>query len=216
MNLLDTLTNEKEVDNRLGNIFGVVIGVVTNNQDPDNMGRVKVKFPWLSDEEESTWARIATLMGGKDRGFVFLPEVDDEVLVAFDHGDVRHPYILGAFWNGEDTIPKEKEGDDENNLRLIKSRSGHLFQFDDTDGSGKIEIIDNKGKNIISIDSSADKITITSEGDIEFLASNGKILLDGTSVEIKSSAEIKIESGSSMDVKASSTMTIEGSTVNIN
>ena len=83
-------TQETEGDR----LYGVVVGIVTNNQDPDGMGRVKVRFPWLSATEESWWARIAVPMAGKDRGAYFLPEVDDEVLVAFEHGEVRSPYLL--------------------------------------------------------------------------------------------------------------------------
>ena len=80
-------------------VTGVVVGVVTNNQDPDGLGRVKVKFPWLSDADESSWARIAAPMAGKERGLYFLPEVDDEVLVIFEHGDLRFPFVPGALWN---------------------------------------------------------------------------------------------------------------------
>ena len=85
MNLFDVLTDER--DDASSRVSGVVVGVVTNNQDPEGMGRVKVKFPWLSDEDESNWARVAAPMAGKERGFYFLPEVEDEVLVAFEHGD---------------------------------------------------------------------------------------------------------------------------------
>ena len=92
-------------------IYGMVIGIVTNNQDPDKLGRVKVRFPWLSDEDESQWARMLTPMAGDNRGMYFIPEVDDEVLVAFEQGDMRFPYILGALWNGEDKPP---DGVDEN------------------------------------------------------------------------------------------------------
>lgn len=216
MNLFDVIAKDADREAHDSKTYGVVIGIVTNNQDPDKMGRVKVKFPWLVENDESTWARVATFMGGNNRGAAFLPEVDDEVLVAFDHGDVRHPYIIGALWNGSDTPPQEKDGDAENNLRLIKSRSGHLIILDDTDGSEKIDIIDKSGANKISIESSSNKITLTSDADIELVASNGKISLNSQSIEIKSSAEIKIESGSSMDVNASATMTIKGATVNIN
>ena len=82
--------------------FGVVVGVVTNNQDPDGMHRVKVHFPWLSDDVESNWARVAAPMAGGNRGVYFLPEVDDEVLVAFEHGKVDHPYVIGSLWNQQD------------------------------------------------------------------------------------------------------------------
>src|SRR6185295_11928909 len=116
-----------------GRINGVVVGVVTNNQDPDGMGRVKVKFPWLSDQDESHWARVAAPMAGKERGFYFLPEVEDEVLVAFEHGDARFPYVLGALWNGKEG-PPAKNDDGKNNIRVIKSRSGHIIRLTDEDG----------------------------------------------------------------------------------
>ena len=132
MSLLDVLLDmsEKAADPRL---FGLVVGVVTNNQDPDGLGRVKVRFPWLSDDEESHWARIAVPMGGKERGTYFLPEVDDEVLVAFEHGSPSFPYVLGALWNGKD-VPPTTNDDGKNNLRLIKSRSGHVIKLNDEDG----------------------------------------------------------------------------------
>ena len=79
-----------------GRITGVVIGIVTNNNDPDRLGRVKVRFPWLSGSTESHWARVATPMAGNGRGLYFLPEVDDEVLVLFERGDVRFPFVIGA------------------------------------------------------------------------------------------------------------------------
>lgn len=216
MNLLEVLSSQTDREEVHSRIYGVVVGVVTNNQDPDGLGRVKVKFPWLVKDDESYWARIASPMAGPDRGIVFIPEVDDEVLVAFDHGDVRCPYVIGALWNGEDELPKEKEGDDENNLRIIKSRSNHLIILDDTDGSEKIEIVDKTEKNKITINSTENKMTLEVEGDIELKAPSGRITLDAKSVEITSSTETKIQAGSSMNVEASATMTVKGATVNIN
>ncbi len=87
--------------------YGVVVGIVTNNQDPDKLGRVKVKFPWLSDGEESYWARVAVPMAGAARGTYVLPDVEDEVLVAFDRGDMAVPYIIGGLWNGKDKPPMD-------------------------------------------------------------------------------------------------------------
>ena len=86
-------------------IDGPIIGIVTNINDPDKLGRVKVKFPTLGASEESHWARIATPLTGAERGAHFLPEVNDEVLVAFVHGDINHPYIIGGLWNGMDKPP---------------------------------------------------------------------------------------------------------------
>lgn len=215
MNLFDALMETEESGATSHRINGVVVGVVTNAQDPEGMGRVKVKFPWLSDTDESTWARIAAPMAGKERGFYFLPEVDDEVLVAFEHGDLRFPYVLGALWNGKDA-PPEKNDDGKNNIRVIKSRSGHVVRLTDEDGAEKIEIIDKTKKNSIVFDTSANTITITSDKDIVLAAKQGKITLDAQDVEIKSSAATKLEAGANMDVKASGQMTVKGATVNIN
>jgi uncharacterized protein involved in type VI secretion and phage assembly len=196
-------------------IAGAVIGVVTNNSDPDGMGRVKVKFPWLSDAHESHWARLAVPMAGKDRGAYFLPEVEDEVLVVFEHGDVRFPYVVGALWNGKDTPPADN-ADGKNNVRLIKSRSGHVIKLNDEDGKETVEITDMKGKNSIVIDSAQDTVTITTDKDIVLSAAQGTIKLDAQKIELKSSADTKIEAGAAMECKAAATMTVKGSTVNIN
>jgi uncharacterized protein involved in type VI secretion and phage assembly len=192
---------------KAGRMYGVVMGLVTNNQDPDGMGRVRVKFPWLSDDHESWWARVATPMAGPSRGVYFLPEVDDEVLVAFEHGDLRFPYVIGSLWNGKDA-PPETNGDGKNNLRVIHSRSGHLIRLDDTDGDEKIEVIDKTGNNSLTIKSSDNSITITCAGRLRLEASQG--------IEISSDADIKIQANTTMDLEASAPMTIKGATVSIN
>jgi len=215
VNFSDILLSVNHRDAASERSYGVVVGVVTNNQDSDGQGRVKVKFPWLNDKHESQWARIAAPMAGNKRGVYFLPEVDDEVLVVFEHGDMRFPYILGALWNGVDKPPADN-GDGKNNLRLIKSRSGHTIKLNDEDGKETIEIIDKSEKNSIVIDTAKNSITITSEKDITLSATKGTIKLDAQKLEIKSSADSKIEAGAGMDVKASATMNIKGATVNIN
>ena len=194
---------------------GIVTGIVTNNQDPDELGRVKVKIPRLSGEDESHWARVVSFFAGSDRGAFFLPEVDDEVLVAFEYGDVNMPYVLGTLWNGVDT-PPETNSDGENNLRIIKSRSGHIIKFDDKDGEEKIEIADKTGVNLITIDSAENKIILSSDQDIEILAANGKVLIDAKEIEMKSSGDSKIESGGNLDMEASGDMNAKGSTINLN
>lgn len=137
-----------------GKIYGVVIAIVVDNKDPEGTYRIKVKFPWLSesdaaltdkaDKEDftSTWARIATFMGGPDRGSFFLPEPADEVLVAFEHGDIRFPYIIGSLWNGKDkTIHDNKGQNGKNNYRTIRSRSGSVLTFVDDAENKKEKII---------------------------------------------------------------------------
>ncbi|HEY9664289.1 MAG TPA: phage baseplate assembly protein V, partial [Allocoleopsis sp.] len=141
---------------------GVFIGIVTNNKDPEGLGRVKVKFPAREGEGESYWARIATLMAGQARGTFFLPEVNDEVLVAFEQSNINHPYILGCLWNGEDK-PPDKNEDGKNNIRTIRSRSGHQITFnDDADGKKeKLEIQTKGGHRIVLDDASgSEKIEI--------------------------------------------------------
>jgi uncharacterized protein involved in type VI secretion and phage assembly len=216
MTLFELMTDLEEEATRVGRINGVVIGVVTNNKDEEGgMGRVKVRFPWLSEADESNWARIAVPMAGKERGMYFLPEVDDEVLVAFEHGDVRFPYVLGALWNGKES-PPTKNGDGKNNLRVIKSRSGHIIRLNDENGKETIEIIGKGEKDSIVIDAAKHTITIASDKDITLAASQGTIKLDAKKIEIKSSADTKIEAGAGMDVKARAKMNIKGKTVNIN
>src|SRR5262245_22538227 len=103
--LLDLLRPPDE--RSAGRIYGVVPGVVTSNDDPEKLGRVKLRFPWLSDEVESGWARVALPAAGNLRGVYMLPEVDDEVLVAFEQGDVRFPYVVGGLWSSKLPPPEE-------------------------------------------------------------------------------------------------------------
>ena len=204
-----------------GQVKGVAIGIVTDNKDPEGMGRVKVKFPWVESEGDSHWARISTLMAGKDRGTVFLPEPEDEVLVAFDKGDIRHPYVLGALWNGPDN-PPETNADGKNNIRKIKSRSGHeiIFNDDSTTMKEKVEIHTNRGHKIV-LDDSAGKEKI----EIKDHSGSNKIIIDSVknSISIESglqlkikSAKIDIEASAAMTIKAGGTLTIQGALVKIN
>jgi|SRR5262245_2739940 len=214
-NLFDVMN---EIDGRAPQtqrITGVMIGVVTNNKDEEKLGRVKVRYPSLGKEDESNWARIAAPMAGKERGIYFLPEVEDEVLVAFELGDMRFPVIIGSLWNGKDAPPETNDNGD-NNVRVIKSRSGHVIRLNDEKDKEKIEIIDKSEKNSIVFDTANNTITITTEQDIMISAPKGKITLDAKELEIKSSDAANIKSGAGMDVEASSTMNIKGSTVNIN
>jgi uncharacterized protein involved in type VI secretion and phage assembly len=219
MNLLELLNGNVDSYAGTGKVYGVVVGIVTNNQDPEKLGRVKVKYPWLSDSEESHWARMATLMAGKDRGSFYLPEVDDEVLLAFEHGDVRFPYVIGMLWNGKDT-PRYDNSDGKNDLRVITSRSGHEFIFNDNDQQGqvtihtrknhtitlddsaggeKISIVDRTGNNSIVIDSNQNSIAVKSAT---------MLTIDSKIIEIKASGTMKLE--------ATGTMTIKGALVMIN
>lgn len=198
-----------------GRASGVAVAVVINNQDPQGLGRVQVKLPNYSDLDIGHWARVAVLMAGNQRGSFFLPEVGDEVLVAFEGGDLERPFILGGLWNGQDN-PPDTNADGQNNKRFFKSRSGHLVRFDDTDGAEKIEIIDKSGNNSITFDTTNNTITITSAQDITLDASQGTIKLTAQKVSISSTSDTSIDAQGELKLNASSTTTIKGTQVNIN
>lgn len=206
---------ESPVEN--GGIYGVVIGIVTNNQDEENMGRVKLRFPWLSDGDESFWARLATPMAGAERGMFFLPDVDDEVLVVFEHGDINRPYVIGALWNSVDA-PPTANSDGENSIKMLKSRSGHTVTLDDTEGAEMITITDMTEANTISFDSANNLITVESsvdvainavDGNITMSAPNGNIVMECTELQATTSGAVTVESGAALDMISSAAMTIE-------
>src|SRR5512144_3041821 len=117
---------------RAAKILGMQLTIVVDNKDGDgNSGyRVKVKFPWLSEQETTYWARIAVPMTGAERGTYVLPEIDDQLLVVFEHGDINRPIIIGALWSKKQE-PVEVNQSGKNNTKLIKSRAGHRIIFDD-------------------------------------------------------------------------------------
>jgi uncharacterized protein involved in type VI secretion and phage assembly len=188
-----------------GHAKGVAVAIVRDNKDTTGMGRVKVSFPWHSQAQESHWARVATPMAGKKRGIYFLPEVNDEVLVAFDRGDVRFPYVIGSLWNGQDS-PPETNGDGKNDVRVIHSRADHKITIND--GSQplvQIELADGKrvtlNRDGIELDDKqGNKITIQSTG--------GTI-----TVEAKTSLSLKAPK---ISVEATGTLTLKGGLVQIN
>lgn len=184
--------------------MGVVVGVVTNNDDPEGMGRVRVKYPWLSDSEESAWARVVSFMAGNDRGAFFLPEVNDEVLLAFDHGNVHRPYVLGALWNGKDKTPESTstvlDGSGQVVQRIIKSRAGHTILLDDTSGGGGITIVDKAG-NKIAIDSGSNALTIEVQGDLDIKSQANLNITANGKVTIKGDAGAELSSSGNVDVK---------------
>jgi phage baseplate assembly protein V len=212
MDVFSDLLDSGQRDHRF---FGVAFGIVTNNKDPDGLGRVKVKLPWLADTAESDWARVVTPMAGGGRGAYFLPEVDDEVLVAFEHGNPESLYVLGSLWNGKDK-PPEANQDGKNDVRVIKSRSGHVIRLTDTKDAEKIEIVDKTGKNSIVISSKDNTLTISSDADLTIKSAKGKLTLSGKGVEITSTAEVKVEASQNMDLKAGPQLNVKGQAVNIN
>ncbi len=205
-------------------MYGVEVGIVTNNKDDQKLGRVKVMFPRLPNTPESDWIRVAEPIAGPDRGFYWIPEVQDEVLVAFERGESSRGYVIGCLWSAKDKPPKAAPND-KNNIRQIKSRTGHTITLDDTKGAEKIVIADKSGKRTLTWDVKAKKWKLeATEGDVEILAPNGKVKIDCKELEIKAKENGKLDVGKALNVKsgqashyeAGPSLNIKASRVNIN
>jgi uncharacterized protein involved in type VI secretion and phage assembly len=196
----------------------VVIGIVTNNRDPEGLQRIKVRFPTLSDTDESWWARVAAIGAGSTRGLSVLFEVQDEVLVAFEHGDVRRPIILGGLWSKRNK-PFEggRETDSEGVAsRVWRSRTGHTVSMHDSGTTAQsfvaIGLADGKtklrmGEDSVSIDSPT-PITITSQQSIT-LKATGDVAIEGANIRLKAQQAASIE-GLTVTGKATAALTLEG------
>lgn len=197
--------------------WGVTVGLVTNNKDPDGLGRVKLALPWLADGFETDWARVVSPMAGKARGLYALPEVDDEVLVGFEHGRLDVPFVLGALWNGKDK-PPESNADGKNDHRSLTSRSGHVIRLSDKSGEERIEILDKSGKNSVVVDTKSNTVTVTGDTDVVVRATKGKLTLSGDQgVEISSAkGAVKVSAKADIEVKAATKLVLKGATVDIN
>ncbi len=197
--------------------YGVVTALVVDVEDPTGAGRVRLRYPWLSeDPTDSGWAPIAKPMAGKDRGYHYLPEVDDEVLVAFEHGDVNHPMVLGFLHNGVDTPPAD--GIDQH-VRRLKSVAGHVFELDDRGGQESVRLHTANGHQLELHDPNAAievhtaggnlvRLVDTPTGKIEVATTSGtKITLD----DLPSKIELTTTSGVSITISDLGGVTITSS-----
>ncbi|MBD2564611.1 MULTISPECIES: VgrG-related protein [Nostoc] len=210
-NLFTTLSPEK----RLQPSETLLVGIVTDNKDPEKMGRVKVKFPTLTEDHTSDWARVVAVGAGPNRGFDCLPEVNDEVLVGFEHGDIHRPYVIGGVWNGKDA-PPEKVSDSVTGgvrLRTIKTRVGHVLQFVEEDkGSSKKGIrVETEYGHKIYLNDSQKCIEIETKG-------GHKIKMDdmGKSVSVKSTGNMSLDAAGNIDISANGTITVKGALIRLN
>lgn len=205
---------------------GIVTAIVTNNNDAEGkMGRVKLKFPWLDDSLESDWARVAGMGAGGTRGFFWLPEVNDEVLVAFEHGDFDYPYVVGSLWNGTDATPETVAKAVVNGkveVRTLKTRLGHIIRLTDSDSAKTIEIIGSDANTNIKFDETAKKITIESKADIDITATGnlnlkatGNVKMEGAEVSINGQTSFEVKGGNGT-VQATGSMAVKGAMVAIN
>jgi uncharacterized protein involved in type VI secretion and phage assembly len=212
MTLMDVTPRETALESG-GYLKGVAIGLVTQNKDDEGLCRVKVRFPWHDKPSESYWARLAMPMAGKDRGVVLIPEVGDEVLVAFEREDLRFPYILGALWNGKDTPPLAND-DGKNDKRILKSRKKHYLLFDDG-ARGVVELAHEKGRKVVFDD---DGFVVQDErgNSVKVESNSGAMTIEAKGQLNIKAASITIEATGTLEVKANATLTIRGSLVNIN
>lgn len=219
VDLLDLLQGNVSESRR--RVYGVTLGVVTDNRDPQGVGRVRVRFPWISDLTESGWARVAVLAAGPNRGTFFIPEVDDEVLVTFRHGDMRYPYIIGSLWNGRERPPvpttlaersmiRSKSGhevifDDlpAQERLTIKSHAGHEIVLDDSAQGLKVEIRNAQGTHKITLDGLTQTLSITAlAGNVEVKAPAGNVSVEGVAVQVNAATTLELKSGGLLNLQA--------------
>ncbi len=210
-------------------VYGVVEAIVSDNVDPERLGRVKVRFPWWTgrEGEETSWARIARGFAGKGHGTWFLPEVDDEVLVMFEHGDTRFPFVVGCLWNRKDQPPTVSDVDgldttrkaeqvasaeDDHNqnsgdhVRFIRSRSGHILRLHDEAG---VAFMDKTGVHRVDILPDTAEVQVTNaDGDVEIRAPVGTVRLKGVNVKTHTTERTKITSLDQLDLIGKQTTTV--------
>jgi uncharacterized protein involved in type VI secretion and phage assembly len=170
--------------------YGVYPAIVTNIVDPDNLGRVEVKFPWLGtigERDVRAWATLLSPYADRGQGFLTLPEKDSQVVVAFEAGNLHRPYIVGACWNGQEALPVKPEK--ANNKRIIKTRSGSILEFDDTQGAAKITL-STQGGHKLEMDEGSRAVTLThADGPVVRFTAAGKIEIQANAtVEVTASA----------------------------
>jgi uncharacterized protein involved in type VI secretion and phage assembly len=172
-----------------GNMNGVVTAIVKSLDDPQGQGRIELTFPWLGDSR-SAFAPVAAALAGKNRGAFFMPEVDDEVLVAFEHGDFDHPFIVGFLWNGVDVAPESKK-----EYRVIVTPGRHQLRFEDKAGAKKV-VLQSSAGHVITLDDAAQTVTVTTAGgkqsiklddqaqSLELVGGQRKLTMSGATVQI--------------------------------
>jgi phage protein D/phage baseplate assembly protein gpV len=189
---------------------GVVPAVVTNTDDPQDEGRVKVKFPWMSDDAESDWARVLGIGAGPEAGFALIPDVNDEVLVAFSHGEFNKPIVLGGLWSEKNIVPPETTGASSGEKPLVRtwrSRTGHLIVMHD-DSENKIEIKTAGGQSI-TLDDQNKEVIITGTGKMNVGAQQNITIEGQANLDIKTTGDINMESTGNMTLKGTQ-LTLEG------
>lgn len=199
-------------------IDGVVVAIVTNNDDPDELGRVKLRFPWLSDSYESDWARMTQVGAGPNSGAVFLPEVDDEVLVAFEFGDVRRPYVVGGLYNGVDK-PRLGDGlldDGKVKRRGFVSRKGHRAVFLDGPDKSGIALLTSDNKVRIALKETGTIIHVYSDGTIDIEATRDISIKSSAGITVEATGQLNLKGQAGVKIQSGGIVDIDGSLIQLN
>jgi uncharacterized protein involved in type VI secretion and phage assembly len=179
--------------------FGVYPALVTDiTRDHDGLGRIEVRFPWLggAGADVRALATLCTPYADDDQGFEMVPAVGSQVVVAFEAGNLRRPYVIGACWNGQEHLPQDPEA--LNNKRLIKTRSGSLLEFDDTAAACKVTISMQSGHQLVLADAGQEVKLVHSNGCTIKINAAGQIsIIANASVEINAPA-LNVHSGVAM------------------
>ena len=173
------------VDGSAPGYFGVYPAFVTDIVDPESLGRIEVRFPFLGtdgDRDVRAWATLCTPYADADAGLEILPEVDSQVVVAFEAGNPRRPYIVGCAWNGRAALPHGPEVP--NNIRLLRSRADSRLEFDDTDAAPKLTLRTRSGHEVV-IDEGANEVTVQH-------ATGCVVRLTTTSVEVTANVDVSV------------------------
>jgi len=192
-------------------VVGCVVGLVTDNKDPDGMYRVKVKFAVPDGEVESAWARVVTLMGGKGMGWCCLPEPDDEVLIRFVNGSSSLPVVVGSVHNGKDTPPFDN-ADGNNDLRIFHSRNLHMLEMEDKSGSERISIYSTDNKTELDMMSADKLISLHATKNVEIYCPGGKLTIEaGANINLEASSGWKSEAGQEQKWESDAGAELKGS-----
>ncbi|HET8774104.1 MAG TPA: phage baseplate assembly protein V [Thermoanaerobaculia bacterium] len=210
--IMDTAPRETALEAG-GYVKGVAIGLVTQNKDPEGLCRVKVRYPWHDQPTESYWARLAMPMAGAGRGTVLIPEVGDEVLLAFEREDLRFPYVLGALWNGKDKPPRHND-DGKNDERILESRKHHYLLFDDG-SQGVVELSHEKGRKVV-LDDTGFAVQDENGNTVKVDSASGAMTIEAKGQLRIKAASISLETTGTLEIKASATLTLRGALVQIN
>jgi uncharacterized protein involved in type VI secretion and phage assembly len=184
--------------------FGLYGGLVTDNEDPEERGRVKLQLPWIADDYVTEWAVVSQIYAGDGFGAYWIPELEDQVLLAFLGGRLERPIVIGALYS-EGEVPHAARGGGAD-PKYFRTKAGHMLLMEDGTGR-KIELVDSTGNNKVLIDSEANSVTVEAQGDVT--------VKGGANVSVEATGNLTLK-GAAIKIEATGTVTVSGATINLN